>query len=172
MSVGGLLPQRVFPLNEYLASQGYVVLAVNYRGGIGYGLEFREALEYGPRGASEFKDALGVGLYLPASGRSPRPHRPVRRLIQCTASCCTRVGSGPTSPQRHSLTGPCAAANSFAEHQPAGRSVRVWRLTDPGLSRDTAPPPRWPLRAAWSPRSAGSADAPARPGSRSRPRRD
>jgi hypothetical protein len=55
---------NAYSLNQYLASQGYVVLAVNYRGGIGYGLEFREALEYGPRGASEFKDALGAGLYL------------------------------------------------------------------------------------------------------------
>ena len=41
---------NAYSLNQYLASQGYVVLAVNYRGGIGYGLEFREALEYGPRG--------------------------------------------------------------------------------------------------------------------------
>ncbi len=55
---------NAYALNQYLASQGYVVLAVNYRGGIGYGLTFREALEYGPRGASEFKDALGAGLYL------------------------------------------------------------------------------------------------------------
>ena len=54
---------NAYSLNQYLASQGYVVLAVNYQG-IGYGLEFREALEYGPRGASEFKDALGAGLYL------------------------------------------------------------------------------------------------------------
>ncbi|MFB6231646.1 MAG: prolyl oligopeptidase family serine peptidase [Salinibacter sp.] len=55
---------NAYSLNQYLANQGYIVLAVNYRGGIGYGLEFREALEYGPRGASEFKDALGAGLYL------------------------------------------------------------------------------------------------------------
>lgn len=55
---------NAYSLNQYLANQGYVVLAVNYRGGIGYGLEFREARNYGPRGASEFKDALGAGMYL------------------------------------------------------------------------------------------------------------
>jgi dipeptidyl aminopeptidase/acylaminoacyl peptidase len=55
---------NAYALNQYFASQGYVVLSVNYRGGIGYGLRFREARDYGPRGASEFKDALGAGLYL------------------------------------------------------------------------------------------------------------
>jgi len=50
--------------NQYLASLGYIVLAVNYRSGIGYGLNFREALNYGATGASEFNDVLGAGLYL------------------------------------------------------------------------------------------------------------
>ena len=40
------------------------MLAVNYRSGIGYGLNFREALNYGASGASEFNDVLGAGLYL------------------------------------------------------------------------------------------------------------
>ena len=53
-----------YALNQYLASQGFVVLSVNYRSGIGYGLDFREALDYGARGASEFNDVLGAGLYL------------------------------------------------------------------------------------------------------------
>jgi dipeptidyl aminopeptidase/acylaminoacyl peptidase len=51
-------------MNQYLASRGYVVLSVNYRSGIGYGMEFREALNYGRRGASEFNDVQGAGLYL------------------------------------------------------------------------------------------------------------
>lgn len=55
---------NAYALNQYLANQGYVVLAVNYRSGIGYGLEFREALNYGARGASEFNDVMGAGLYL------------------------------------------------------------------------------------------------------------
>jgi dipeptidyl aminopeptidase/acylaminoacyl peptidase len=55
---------HAFAFNHYLAQQGYVVLSVNYRSGIGYGLEFREALNYGAGGASEFNDVLGAGLYL------------------------------------------------------------------------------------------------------------
>ncbi|MEZ4417561.1 MAG: prolyl oligopeptidase family serine peptidase [Gemmatimonadota bacterium] len=55
---------NAYALNQFLVGQGYVVLAVNYRSGIGYGLEFREALDYGARGASEFNDVLGAGLYL------------------------------------------------------------------------------------------------------------
>jgi dipeptidyl aminopeptidase/acylaminoacyl peptidase len=57
-----------YAFNQYLASRGYVVLAVNYRSGIGYGLEFREALDYGAGGASEFNDVLGAGLYLRGRG--------------------------------------------------------------------------------------------------------
>src|SRR6202041_599030 len=51
-------------MNQYLASQGYIVLSVNYRSGIGYGLDFREALNYGVAGASEFSDVQGAALYL------------------------------------------------------------------------------------------------------------
>jgi dipeptidyl aminopeptidase/acylaminoacyl peptidase len=59
---------NAYGLNQYLASRGYVVLSVNYRSGTGYGLNFREALDYGPNGASEFDDVLGAGTYL--RGRS------------------------------------------------------------------------------------------------------
>ena len=55
---------NAYGLNQYLASRGYLVLAANYRSGTGYGMEFREALDYGARGASEFNDVLGAGLYL------------------------------------------------------------------------------------------------------------
>jgi dipeptidyl aminopeptidase/acylaminoacyl peptidase len=55
---------NAYAMNQYLASRGYVVLSVNYRSGIGYGLEFREALNYGAAGASEFNDVEGAGLYL------------------------------------------------------------------------------------------------------------
>jgi dipeptidyl aminopeptidase/acylaminoacyl peptidase len=53
-----------YAINQYLATKGYVVLSVNYRSGIGYGMEFREAEHYGATGASEVKDVLGAGLYL------------------------------------------------------------------------------------------------------------
>jgi dipeptidyl aminopeptidase/acylaminoacyl peptidase len=55
---------NAYGMNQYLASLGYIVLSVNYRSGIGYGLNFREALNYGAAGASEFNDVLGAGLYL------------------------------------------------------------------------------------------------------------
>jgi dipeptidyl aminopeptidase/acylaminoacyl peptidase len=55
---------NAYAMNQYLCSLGYVVLSVNYRSGIGYGLNFREALNYGASGASEFNDVIGAGLYL------------------------------------------------------------------------------------------------------------
>jgi dipeptidyl aminopeptidase/acylaminoacyl peptidase len=55
---------NAYALNQYFASKGYVVLSLNYRSGIGYGFEFREALNYGAAGASEVKDLLGAGQYL------------------------------------------------------------------------------------------------------------
>lgn len=55
---------NAYAMNQYLASKGYVVLSVNYRSGIGYGMEFREALNYGAQGASEYNDVIGAGLYL------------------------------------------------------------------------------------------------------------
>ncbi len=55
---------NAYAMNQCLASQGFVVLSVNYRSGIGYGLDFREALNYGADGASEFNDVMGAGLFL------------------------------------------------------------------------------------------------------------
>jgi dipeptidyl aminopeptidase/acylaminoacyl peptidase len=55
---------NAYGMNQYLASKGYVVLAVNYRSGIGYGLNFREAINYGPAGGSEYNDVMGAGLYM------------------------------------------------------------------------------------------------------------
>jgi len=55
---------NAYAMNQHLASKGYVVLAVNYRSGIGYGMEFREALNYGAAGGSEYQDVMAAGLYL------------------------------------------------------------------------------------------------------------
>jgi dipeptidyl aminopeptidase/acylaminoacyl peptidase len=52
--------------NQYFASRGYVVLSVNYRGGTGYGLNFRVPPKFGPSGASEFNDILGAANFLKA----------------------------------------------------------------------------------------------------------
>ncbi|MBD3413809.1 MAG: prolyl oligopeptidase family serine peptidase [Candidatus Aminicenantes bacterium] len=55
---------NAYAMNQYLTGKGYVVLSVNYRSGIGYGYEFRNAPKQGPRGASEYQDIVAAGLYL------------------------------------------------------------------------------------------------------------
>jgi dipeptidyl-peptidase-4 len=53
-----------YAFNQWLASQGYVVLSVNYRSGIGYGRSFRQAPNTGGRGNAEYQDVLAAGKYL------------------------------------------------------------------------------------------------------------
>jgi dipeptidyl aminopeptidase/acylaminoacyl peptidase len=53
-----------YAVNQWLASQGYVVLSVNFRSGIGYGRSFRSAPNTGQRGNSEYQDVLAAGQYL------------------------------------------------------------------------------------------------------------
>ena len=53
-----------YAVNEWLASQGYVVMSVNYRSGIGYGKSFRTAANTGGRGNAEYRDVLAAGKYL------------------------------------------------------------------------------------------------------------
>jgi dipeptidyl aminopeptidase/acylaminoacyl peptidase len=53
-----------YALNQYLASRGYVVLAVNYRLGFGYGHDFQFPPHAGARGAAEYRDVQAAGRYL------------------------------------------------------------------------------------------------------------
>ncbi len=53
-----------YAMNQYLASRGYIVLALNYRSGIGYGRAFREAPGRAGRGAAEYQDVVAAGKYL------------------------------------------------------------------------------------------------------------
>ena len=66
----GFHPSRyysnAYAMNQHLAAQGYHVLAVNYRGGTGYGQAFRDAPETGREGASEYRDILAAGRWLEA----------------------------------------------------------------------------------------------------------
>lgn len=55
---------NAYAFNQYLATQGYVVLSVNYRSGIGYGKAFRQPPNYGWQGAAEYKDVLAARHYL------------------------------------------------------------------------------------------------------------
>jgi dipeptidyl aminopeptidase/acylaminoacyl peptidase len=53
-----------YAINQYLANQGYIVMSVNYRGGIGYGRRFQNAPQRGAQGNSEYQDVLAAGEYL------------------------------------------------------------------------------------------------------------
>jgi len=53
-----------YAMNQVLASHGFVVLAVNYRLGIGYGHEFHHPDHAGPAGASEYNDVKAGAMYL------------------------------------------------------------------------------------------------------------
>ena len=55
---------NAYALNQYLAGRGYVVLAVNYRLGIGYGHDFHHPAGAGPQGAAEYQDVRAAGEYL------------------------------------------------------------------------------------------------------------
>ncbi|WP_080055343.1 S9 family peptidase [Spirosoma aerolatum] len=53
-----------YAINQYLASQGFVVLSVNYRLGIGYGYEFHQPANGGALGASEYQDVKAGAQWL------------------------------------------------------------------------------------------------------------
>src|SRR6185436_19169370 len=53
-----------YSINQWLASQGYIVMSINYRLGIGYGRSFRNAQNTNARGNAEYQDVLAGGKYL------------------------------------------------------------------------------------------------------------
>jgi dipeptidyl aminopeptidase/acylaminoacyl peptidase len=55
---------NAYASNQYLASLGFVVLAVNYRLGIGYGYDFHHPPHAGPSGAAEYQDIKAAGEWL------------------------------------------------------------------------------------------------------------
>ncbi|MGB6987525.1 MAG: prolyl oligopeptidase family serine peptidase [Candidatus Aquilonibacter sp.] len=55
---------HLYEMNQYLVNRGYVVLSINYRSGIMYGHNFREAPHCCWRGASEYQDVLAGGRWL------------------------------------------------------------------------------------------------------------
>ena len=75
---------NAYGMNQYLASLGYVVLSVNYRSGIGYGLDFREAINYG---------AIGRKRVQRRARRRPVSARPRPMSIPSASAC----GAAPTA---------------------------------------------------------------------------
>ncbi|MGE5360873.1 MAG: S9 family peptidase [Bacteroidales bacterium] len=53
-----------YAANQWLASQGYVVLSVNYRLGVGYGRSFQSARNAGAAGNAEYQDVVAAARYL------------------------------------------------------------------------------------------------------------
>ena len=53
-----------YAYNQWLQSQGYIVLSVNYRAGVGYGNAFRRAPNTQGRGNAEYQDVLAGAKYL------------------------------------------------------------------------------------------------------------
>lgn len=53
-----------YAANQWLADQGYVVLSINYRRGVGYGKSFRDAPFAQGAGNSEYQDVVAGAKYL------------------------------------------------------------------------------------------------------------
>lgn len=57
---------HAYAMNQALAARGWVVLSLNYRSGIGYGRDFREAIGYGASGGREYRDVVAAARWLRA----------------------------------------------------------------------------------------------------------
>ena len=53
-----------YAYNQWLAAQGYIVMSINYRRGIGYGKSFQNAPGAQAAGNSEYQDVVAGALYL------------------------------------------------------------------------------------------------------------
>ncbi len=53
-----------YGINQWLANQGYIVMSINYRSGVGYGRSFRNAPNVGQAGNAEYQDVVAGGKYL------------------------------------------------------------------------------------------------------------
>jgi len=58
-----------YAVNQFLASQGFIVLSVNYRLGIGYGYAFHKPPHAGIIGAAEYQDIKAAGEWLAAQAQ-------------------------------------------------------------------------------------------------------
>jgi dipeptidyl aminopeptidase/acylaminoacyl peptidase len=55
---------NAYAVNQYLAAHGFIVLAVNYRLGIGYGRAFHQPEHAGYAGAAEYQDVVAGARWL------------------------------------------------------------------------------------------------------------
>jgi len=66
---------QYFALNKYLAEQGFVVISIDYRCSVGYGVKYRTAPTIAQYGASEYQDVRDGALWLTS------PHSPVKDIV-------------------------------------------------------------------------------------------
>ena len=83
---------NAYAMNEYLANRGYIVLAINYRSGIGYGRAFRGSAGRAGRGASEYQDVVAAGKYLQRRDDVDAKHIALWGQLRRVSD---RVGPGP-----------------------------------------------------------------------------
>jgi dipeptidyl aminopeptidase/acylaminoacyl peptidase len=55
---------ELYEMNQYLVNRGFIVLSINYRSGIMYGHNFREAPHVGALGAAEYQDVVAGARWL------------------------------------------------------------------------------------------------------------
>jgi dipeptidyl aminopeptidase/acylaminoacyl peptidase len=60
---------NAYAMNQYLATHGFVVLALNYRLGIGYGYDYKNPPKWGFTGASEYQDVVAGAKFLQRDSR-------------------------------------------------------------------------------------------------------
>lgn len=64
----GAYYHHAYAMNQAMALRGYVVVSLNYRSGIGYGMAFREALRQGATGGAEYGDVVAAAKWLATRG--------------------------------------------------------------------------------------------------------
>ena len=77
---------QAYGFNQYLASKGYVVLSINYRSGIGYGSDFREAPGFGATGRERVQRCARGRNYSCARGRMWTPPVSARGAVPMAAT--------------------------------------------------------------------------------------
>ena len=137
---------HAYAMNQALALRGWVVVSLNYRSGIGYGRDFREAKDYGAAGGLEYRDVVAAakwlrrrpdvdspkvalwggtsGGYLTAQGLARNPEL-FAAGVDVHGVHDWNVGIQTFKPEYNPLANPAAAQKAFASSPLS--AVRGWR---------------------------------------------
>jgi hypothetical protein len=119
-----------YAVNQWLASQGYIVMSVNYRSGVGYGTSFRRAPNTGGRGNAEYGDVLAAGKYLHG--------RPTSTPDASASGGCRTAVCSPRRRSRATRIYSLPASISPASTSGAARSIRNRRRSSRRRSAPSA----------------------------------